>query len=388
MCKIEIMKKCELSDLLSFLNLVFSGAENSNYFEKALPKAWIDDDEHMEKHLCIKENGKILAVLGIYPYEVYIGEQKFTFATVGNMAVSEEARGRGYMGKLYEMSDRILKEKNIDAARLGGLRSRYNRFGYEYGGNVYNATITRHNAENYLKKQGTKKYSFKKLDIADNEIIKKAREFYYKNVIRAERDNDKDFIDVLSAWSCTPYAALSENGDFAGYFTVYPNGVDIPEQNGVCETTTVEFICQYLLETNNRQVKLSVFPWQTKLCQLLSSFCEYFSSDYASQFKILNWEGIVEALLQAKANLTNLIDGQLTIGIEGYGNLEIKVENQIPSCKKRKITPDIKLDGLSATRFIFGHISPMMVSDVPSGKSAFVQSIFPLPLSWNNQDRL
>lgn len=45
----------------------------------------------MSCHYAIREEGKLVASVGIYPYTVYIGDRKFTFATVGNMGVDPSA---------------------------------------------------------------------------------------------------------------------------------------------------------------------------------------------------------------------------------------------------------------------------------------------------------
>ena len=62
MSQIEKLKAGDLKELLRFLNICFKGDPDCQHFEKGLPKLWVDDDAHMEKHYAIKEDGKIIAV--------------------------------------------------------------------------------------------------------------------------------------------------------------------------------------------------------------------------------------------------------------------------------------------------------------------------------------
>ncbi|MBQ7983563.1 MAG: GNAT family N-acetyltransferase, partial [Clostridia bacterium] len=92
----------EMHALSVLLNTAFTGAADSRHFEDGLPKMWVDDDAHMQKHIAVFENGNMAGAVGVYPYDVYIGGRKLRFATVGNIGVLPEYRGRGYMQLLMD----------------------------------------------------------------------------------------------------------------------------------------------------------------------------------------------------------------------------------------------------------------------------------------------
>ena len=79
---------------------------------------------------------------------------------------------------------------------------------------------------------------------------------------------------------------------------------------------------------------------------------------------------------------TPIIDGELTLGIEGYGNLEIFAHGSSVGARMRENAPEITLPRLDATRFLFG-LSPTLVAPTPS---AFAACALPLPLYWNKLD--
>ena len=140
--KIETLTKKDYNEVTDLMNRVFTIQNGMDMdFEKELPKMCVPDDEHMNKYVAIRENGKIVASVGIYPLKTNVCGIPLLFSTVGNVVTDECARGKGYMNTLMSEAMKKLDSLKIDASRLGGNRQRYNRFGYELSGCVYNFTI-------------------------------------------------------------------------------------------------------------------------------------------------------------------------------------------------------------------------------------------------------
>ena len=143
---IQRLKKENYDELINLFNTVFSRKNKRNTdFEKELPKMCVKDEEHMQKHIGVFEDGKLCAALGIYPLPTFIGDEALMFSTVGNVATHPDYEGRGYMNNLMLVAMDGLKDINADASRLGGNRQRYNRFGYEYGGAIYKFLFSEYN---------------------------------------------------------------------------------------------------------------------------------------------------------------------------------------------------------------------------------------------------
>jgi len=127
----EIVKlfASDYDEWLDVLNTTFTQKNKREMnFEKQLPKMCVKDDNYMGKHIAIKEDGKICALLGVYPLKVNICGKELMFATVGNVATLPEYEGRGYMRLLMGEAMKELERIGIDASRLGGDRQRYNRY--------------------------------------------------------------------------------------------------------------------------------------------------------------------------------------------------------------------------------------------------------------------
>ena len=115
-------------EALDFLNLVFSMAKYPHDFRKMLPKMWEDDGKHVDNHLAVKVDGRIRAIVGVYPLPANIAGEKLLFATMGNVATHPFDTGKGYMSELLDAAMKQLSDMNADGARLGGMRQRYARW--------------------------------------------------------------------------------------------------------------------------------------------------------------------------------------------------------------------------------------------------------------------
>ena len=387
MDKIEQLKAGDLKELLYFLNLCFKGDPYAMHFEKGLPKLWVDDDEHMGKHYAVKENGKIVAVVGIYIFDTFICGEKFRFATVGNVATAPECRGRGYLHNFYIMANDILEKEGVDVARLGGKRSRYERYGYEPCGSLYKARIDRAVADKFIKDNNVPDYKFVRVTAEDTENLKRVKEYYELNNIRIDRGKTiDDFYLSTAAWDASIYMAF-DGDEPVGYLLTQPGGDWCTESYAKTPEHLVGMISRFLLSTENTSISTNIPPDRPADIALFDKICLGSSIDKPSHFKILNREKLTNALLKLGNSLTPYMDGEVILGIEGEGNYLISVNNCVPCCEKTERDADLTLPYLDSARFMFGPIPPNFVANLPKEKAGFISQIFPLPLYWNNQDR-
>ncbi len=385
--KIEQLKAGDMKELLAFLNTCFKGDPNCMHFEKGLPKLWVDDDAHMEKHYAIKDNGKIVAVVGIYIFDAFIGEEKFKFATVGNVGTAAAYRGRGYLHQFYVMANDILEKEGVDVARLGGKRSRYERYGYEPCGSLYKGRFDRDVAERYIKTKNVPEYNFVRVTAEDAENLAKIREFYELNYIKADRGETlHDFYLSTTAWDTTLWAVY-EGQEMVGYILTQPGEDWTPESYAKTPEHFAGMLSRFLLSTENGSISVHIPPDRTENIAEIDAICLSSTVDKPSHFKILNREKLTNALLKLGNTLTPYMDGETVIGVEDEGNYLISVVGGVPSCAKTEREADITLSYLDSARFMFGPTPPQFVKKLPREKAGFISQIFPLPLYWNYQDR-
>jgi len=368
-------------ELLALLNYVFSRKNKREMnFEKEMPKMCIRDDENMGKHLGIFEGDKLVACMGVYPFEVVVAGETLRFATTGNVAVHPDCEGKGYMGKMMNAAMKELDRLDIDIARLGGLRSRYNRYGFESCGQNFIFTFTEKNRQRKFP-DFKNDITFMRINADDKDALAFVTSLYNKNKIAVPRIVDNAYLS-LTMWLNTPYLAMRD-GVPVGYICANEDKNDIAEFDAVDLSALTDMICAWQ-EYADCNITFSRQMHQVDSVRIFSEVCEGYSAHSPSHFKIINWEKAVDMFFKLKSTYCSVMPGEFRIEIEGYGTLLLFSKGEEVGCRLCSDNPDITLDAITATRYIFGSYSPVYTAYAPP----VLQAWFPLPLSWNGQDRV
>lgn len=379
--KIERLNAAHYDEIISLLNEVFTRKNGRKMdFEREMPKMCVRDDEHMGCHIGIFEDGRLVACMGIYPFDVTVAGQKLRFATTGNVAVHWDYEGRGYMGKMLDAAMDELVRIDADAARLGGLRSRYNRYGFEACGANYYFTFTEKNRLRKFPDLGGG-ITFTEIRADDADALEFTAALYNQNAICVPR-NAKNAYSCLTMWQNAPYLA-TRHGKPIGYVCSDASKKSIAEMDAVDTLALSEIVCAWQ-ETVGANIYFYRMAHQIESVRVFTKCCEGTSIASPSHFKICKWERVIDAFIKLKATYSSLVEGELCIEIEGYGRLLIYSIGKDVGCKRCDREPDVKLDALTAARYLFGPHPPVCTADAP----ALAEAWLPLPLSWNGQDRV
>ena len=349
------LKKENYDELIGLLNFVFTRKNGREMdFEQELPKMCIRDDGHMGRHFGVFEDGKLVAALGVYPLPVDIAGERLLFSTVGNIATHPDYEGQGYMNKLIERAMQELDELDVDASRLGGLRQRYNRFGYETCGRVYTFSLSDYNVKRKIteKAQGVE---FTKILREDISTLKLAKALQSASGIAVERSSDNDYADVYAsmvAWKNIPWLA-TKNGKVIGYLCASENGRSVAE-NYAYDTECMQAMLGAWQQRVGETIGFRFQPYETMNIRAFSSICENVNIVAPCHFKIVKWERVIGALMRLKATYTAMPKGEFTMEIEGYGGVRLYVNEQGVGCEKYTGECEIKLASLAASRYLFG----------------------------------
>lgn len=372
------LTKDDYDQLIPLLNHVFSIAHNNNSdFERNLPKMCIRDDEHMGKHFGIRKNGKIVSAIGVYPLPAVVAGQKVMFSTMGNLVTLPEEEGNGYMSLLLDEAMKELDKIGADAVRLCGNRQRYNRYGYEASGWLYDFTLCHYNTK-YIKEESN--ISFVPVSKDDTDKIEKMKEINEKNLFYVDRDNLRDFYLAAIAWNHKPYVAVRPDGEVVGYISVSQDNKEIAEHAAVSPAAMKEMLVQWV-KINAVDVHFKLMPHMIEEIEIMSAFCDDYYINSPSRFKIINFAKVIDAFFKLKATYTVMPDVDFVVEIEDYGSVHLKCKNNVPECTYSNEKSDIKMTKLEATRFFF---DPSAVYF----KQKERETVLPLPLSWNLQDRV
>ncbi len=377
--RIERLRAEDYTPLLSFLNEAFSYAPEQG-FDTFLPVMWARDDEHMGKHLVIRDGDKIVAGLGVYPLKVNIMGQKLLFATCGNVGTLEPYRGKGMMTALLQAAMNELDRLGVVAARLEGRRSRYERFGFEPAGTKRTFVCYRSN----LTGEPRANIAFTPIAPHDTDALTFAMHLHRAEMQFVDRGEASDFFKVCSAWHHIPYLATDQDGNRLGFLSASADKKDIAELYGVSDAIRAEILKSWIIRNDLGRVTYTSLGHDTAIAAQLSRECAMPTISHASQFKILHWAKLADALLKLKYRAAPP-NGRFSIHIHTFGTLVY--QDGVFQMTQTAIA-DLSLDPLTATRFLFGPDSPTAVCSIPAEKRTLALALFPLPLSWNGQDRV
>ena len=376
----------DYDELLTLFNTVFGrNKPNGMDFERELPKMCVRDDEHMGKHFGVRENGRLVAALGVYPLPAKIGGVPVLFSTVGNVATHWDYEGRGCMRALMTHAMRELSDLGADASRLGGLRQRYSRWGYELCGAAYRFRLTPRNVSLCCGDMGDG-IVFSPIARGDTDALSFAARLNDLCGISAVRSTDNGCFDVyasMTAWRNQPYLARNAENEPVGYLCVSPDGTSVAEAAGFNKTALLTAWQKH----TGAAVSFVLQPWETDAVRYFSAVSEDCTAASPNNFKIINYQKITDALMKLKASYTPLVPGECLVGIEGYGVLRLYAGQDGAGAETVSAAPCVTLAPLDASRFLFGPLPPETVISLPR-EAAVLSAWLPLPLSWNLQDRV
>lgn len=378
----------DFEEAMDFLNLVFSMAHEPHDFARMLPIIYRPTEEHMKCNYAVKEQGKIRGIVGVFPAEMKVGKHVLKVGGIGGVSAHPADKGKGWMKLLMGKALEEMRASGTDLSWLGGLRQRYQYFGYEKTGVMFDAKISetnmRHaygNAEMTLKMTAMKE--------SDGEYLDKAKELYDQQPIRCERSRE-DFWLFLTAVFTTPWVALDAAGNVVGYMVVNHEKNTINEIFAEDEDILIQMLRVWMKQEQRETLNVKLAPWQKSAIQKVSLIAETFYWNHSGNFQIFNWEKVVGSFLEMKNEKSTLLDGTLCLEVKEYGTLHIEVNKGEVRCRKTEEKADQVLDEFTACRVLFGHCPMHYVTDVQlnTEKRILLENWFPLPLCWLIQNHV
>jgi len=370
----------DFEEAMKFLNLAFNGVD----FPVILPKLYKAEDEKMGWNLAVKKDGRICAIVGLFPMTAHVGGMTLKVGGIGGVSTHPDFRGSGYMRLLMDAAMKEMQDQGYHLGCLGGLRQHYAYFNFEKCGTLLDYTILRYGVRHSSHLFADKAVQFRKLESNSCMELDSAAKLHASQPFYAVRKLEQ-FLDVLRSWNCIPWAALDDSGQFIGYLAANEKNNAISEVMAVSPESFGQMVRAWVIQMET-DVKITLPPWAVEYARILGEFAESVAIQNAYNFNIIDWATVVGAFLGMKAGLASLCSGEAVIGIEGYGSIRIGVDNGKPFCERTGQEPDICLSKGEAARLIFGAMPSLYTSSVPDRLSALFTSWFPLPLSWLPQD--
>ena len=129
---IRALDPAEFPDFVRWLARCYG--HSVDFFPSVYPHRYRGDPDACHAFYVIEKNGAIVSHVGLFPCELAVHGATVRVAGIGGVATDPAERGQGHMTRLLDHAICAMREQGFHASALGGLRSRYNRFGWERSG--------------------------------------------------------------------------------------------------------------------------------------------------------------------------------------------------------------------------------------------------------------
>ena len=369
------LKKEDCGELIEFLNNVF-GAHNGAeiHFEKLLPHIFCEKEETMSYHIAAKKDGKIYGCAGTYPLSYYVGGTELNAGIIENVAVDSSCRNRGIMQSIMNKMNDDNKAKDYDICFLHGDRKRYSHFGFDRCGVEYNFHIT---TSMLGKKDGENQYEFKKITKEDTDLVCKAHKLYASESTYIVKRREELYYS-LSANNLTPYAVISQNGEFVGCFCT-DESKSVFSKLAVKNKDALADILREHLKNNSLRVIYISIPEYSEYFDVLFNNCDRYQIYQPGCFKVNNFKKVIECYMRQKNEYEYLPDGAVTINSDVFGKWKIEKKSDEITVQKFEGEAQITLYGMEVYSFLFGTASPKC-EGIEKAQIPLIKTWFPLPL--------
>ena len=380
MGSIETLNPGERQLALDHLDLVF-GAHSGDPtdFSRQLPHCY--GPESMEHQYVIREQGRILALVGLFQRDWVIAGRTLRMVGVGGVSTHRAARNQGLMRKLMHHCVGVMRDQGAHLSWLQGHRLRYAWFGYELCGTLLHSRLR----TGEVRGRAPCGAQFAPLLATDNAALDAAWALHEARSTRHLRPR-ADLHDYLRSWHTDPYVARSADGEFLGYLVHHPYSNSLMEVGASSPAQVVDLACDWVRHRNEDHVVYAAVG-DPALSRELASVTGGNTRLIASgNWQVFDWPVVLEALCAERARTGPLVPGVLTLGIEEGPRLRISSDGAAFEVTPTTQAPDLSLTQLTAMRMLFGPLRPSEVVELPPSIQAFADQWCPLPLTWAKLD--
>jgi GNAT superfamily N-acetyltransferase len=365
-------------EAVDFLNLIF-GESGPHDFERMLPLCYRPEDMH--HNWAIREEGRIRAIVGMFPRAWQVGEHALRVAGIGGVSTHRRVRGRGHMRALMERCLQQVVEEDFDLSWLAGRRLRYARYGYEVCGLSFRARLSAGELPDGPPDEPS--LALEPLEPQRHDRLEACWALHEARPLRHLRPRE-DLYGYLTAWQGQPFVALDQDGSVAGYLVSSPDRKELIEL--VAREGMALRVLRAWLAQAGRAVLLRHPPLPAAQIREIGTVASAQGAHDTGNWRIFRWERVLAALLSVRPAMGPVLPGLCVLGIEGWGALRIACDGRAFVSEPRPLSEaTLRCAPAVAMRLLFGPVRPSAVLDLPAD-AAVLDQWCPLPLYWAHQD--
>lgn len=339
-------------------------------FGEMYPRVFAKGARQLSDHFAaFSEDGEIHGCISNCEMIYHIGDETLKISSSGNVAVAKEARGKGLMTIMFDAVDKSLHEDNFDLSYLHGARTRYQYFGYELCGVEYRFLFQMADLSKHYKH--TNMFEFIDLSTRE-ELLDEAIAISNEQKVHIERRADELLMVYRARWR-KPIGVF-KNGEFFGSFAFGENGIkylSLKDYNDFAE-----MVYEFLLTNNLNETEYYAPDYNKQLMKNCMTNCSSFEILNPANFKIINFEKVVKAFLQLKADNEKLCDGEFTLESDLFGKFKIAVKDGKAMVEKFEGEAKFNLKGYEVYDFLF-NFTPNSYGEYDAAAKAWL----PLPIN-------
>lgn len=142
--RIERATKTDFAELMDLMAAAFrTDSPDHPRFEDLLPDLYQSTEEHMRRHFIVRDGGRIVSSVGVYPMDLQVGGIRLRVAGVGGVSTAASHRGQGLMSAIMKAVREGIVAEGYALSWLSGLRDRYAHFGWEKAGSDIELRISK-----------------------------------------------------------------------------------------------------------------------------------------------------------------------------------------------------------------------------------------------------
>ncbi|MBR3504610.1 MAG: GNAT family N-acetyltransferase [Clostridia bacterium] len=335
-------------EVVDFANYVFSQAHRPHDFKTLLPKAYADHlPELGAKHYLAKQEGRIRALVADRMIDMRLLDDTLRVGCVGTVSVHPYSRSEGHMMRLMTMMLEDARAEGLDLLMLGGIRQRYNYFGFEQAGWMYRFGIEEPAVRHALADVDTGNVRFSELTEDNPAEVDFACALAARLPVAGARPRDR-FLDIMHSWH-SGCRLIRVDGEMAGYVMGGDDEIALLNEDDLPRVIKALFT-----QDKPDRLSLACGAHETRRIAILADICSHRAMGSAEMINVLNWPRVLAALLKLKAGFLALEDGAFTLAIGDAPSITIRVSGGAPSVAEEGLAPDLSLTHLQAQRKLFG----------------------------------
>lgn len=365
------------ADYMDLINLTFGFATPETQFLGLLPKLYREEYRPQDQNYVVTEDGVLTAAVGAFDHEIVVCGRRLPCRGIGNVAVHPDHRSKGYMKLAMNKSLEDMIADGIVLSTLGGRRQRYQYFGFDKAGPLYQFSISRDNIRHTFGSFDAP-YTLREVtDPADpviREIIALTETSPYAPVRSPET-----YLDIAHTWKAKllVFTDPADDNAFVGY-CVMDGGSSVSELR-LTESGDILSLVRTVFAHLDSGFSVNLPAYQSDYVTTLSPIAEGSAVHASMMYNVLNYAAAVEAFMALKLTYAALPDGQVTLRIHGFaGDETLRITVEEGKHTVESLSPDSpadrELSHLQATEILFAPVSGLRETLSP-----LLRAWFPLP---------